>query len=303
MSFQVINPSFFSTIQDKGRFGYAHLGVTSSGVMDEYAYLILNMLLKNPKDTNVIEISFSNFELKAFKNTHIAITGAKCEFFINDIEKSIWQSHKIKVGDKIKIGKIQEGSKVYLGVKNGFKIPKEFGSNSTTIKENLGGINANKLSKGDILEFEEFSYNYNIRLKEKYVPKYEEVIELRVLLSYQKDFFPKNEIDKFFSSDFTVTNDFNRMACKLTGEKIKSQIDGIVSEGIGFGSIQIPNDGQPIILLKEKQTIGGYPKIGVVLPIDCFKLAQAKPNTKVNFKQIEYKEALKKMQEFYSSFL
>jgi allophanate hydrolase subunit 2 len=93
------------------------------------------------------------------------------------------------------------------------------------------------------------------------------------------------------------------MACKLSGEAIKCDINGIISEGIAFGSIQIPNDGQPIVLLKDRQTIGGYPKIGVVLGLDCFKLSQAKANTKIRFEEISYEEAIQRSKEFYSSFL
>ncbi|RXI37180.1 urea amidolyase [Malaciobacter mytili] len=302
MSLEVINSPIFVTIQDKGRFSYAHIGVTASGVMDEYAYYIANMLLGNSYNENILEIAFSNFQLKANSNTQIAVTGAICEVFINEKPYSSWQTINIKAGDIIKIGKILSGSKVYLGVKEGFKIQKEFGSYSTTIKENLGGLNANRLLKGDILPINEKLTYHKARLKECYIPKYEDTLDLRVILSYQNEFFNKEQIDKFFSSEFTITNEFNRMGCKLSGESIKCNINGIISEGISFGAIQITNDGQPIILLKDRQTIGGYPKIGSVLSIDCFKLAQAKPNTKIRFKLIDIKEAQKKLKEFYNSF-
>lgn len=121
-------------------------------------------------------------------------------------------------------------------------------------------------------------------------------------MTYQDESFSKEQIDKFFSSTYTITNEFNRMACKLSGQEIKSDLNGIVSEGIVNGAIQIPSDGQPIILLKDRQTIGGYPKIGVVLDIDCFKLAQARPNCKIKFKQISLKEATKISKEFYLTF-
>ncbi|MGP2658037.1 biotin-dependent carboxyltransferase family protein [Malaciobacter sp. WC5094] len=303
MSLEIINSPIFATIQDKGRFGFNSIGVTNSGVMDEYAYLVANKLLQNSEDENIIEIAFSNVEFKALSNLKIAITGAKCEFFINNTLYTTWQTYNIKVGDIIKVGKIQEGARVYLGVKGGFDIPKEFGSASTTLKEKLGGINADRLQKGQILKCKSNDDFYNIRLKEKFIPKYEDTLELRVILSYQDEFFPKEEIDKFFSSIYTVSNEFNRMGCKLQGEAISCNIDGIISEGIGFGSIQIPSDGQPIILLKDRQTIGGYPKIGSVLSIDCFKLAQAKPKTKIKFSSISLNEAQELVRKFYSSLL
>lgn len=301
MSLEIINSPIFATIQDKGRFGFNSIGVTNSGVMDEYAYLIANKLLQNSEDENIIEIAFSNVEFKALKDIKIALTGATCEFFINTNPFAIWQTYNIKAGDIIKVGKIQEGARVYLGVKGGFDIKKEFGSNSTTLKEKLGGINADRLQKGQILESKKSNEFYNIRLKDKFIPKYEDTLELRVILSYQDEFFPKEEIDKFFSSIYTVSNEFNRMGCKLQGEVVSCSIDGIISEGIGFGSIQIPSDGQPIILLKDRQTIGGYPKIGSLLSIDCFKLAQAKPKTKIKFKPISITQGQDLVKKFYTS--
>ncbi|MGB1227255.1 MAG: biotin-dependent carboxyltransferase family protein [Poseidonibacter sp.] len=302
MSLEIINSPILALIQDKGRFSYSDIGVTNSGVMDEYAYLVLNKLLNNKLDCNVIEISFSNVIFKASKNTTICITGAKCEFFINDIKKDIWQSHFIKTGDRIKIGKILSGSRVYLGVKDGFIIKKEFGSNSTTLKEGLGGLNGIKLQKGDTLLFKANDDFIPRRFKKQFIPNYEEQLELRVVLSYQCDKFKQEEINKFFSNTYTISNEFNRMGCKLQGEAISCDIDGIISEGIAFGAIQIPKDGKPIILLKDRQTIGGYPKIGSVLSIDCFKLAQAKPNQEIKFKPILLEEASKKVKLFYSTF-
>lgn len=302
MSLQIINPSYFSSIQDRGRFGFAHIGVTSSGVMDEFSYLALNMLLRNKNNENALEIVSSGFQARLLGCTQIAITGAYCNFYINDELKNVWQTYNLKAGDLIKIEKIKNGARVYLGVKNGFNIKKEFGSNSLTLKEKLGGLDGGFLKKDDILEFQEYR-NYNtFRFKENFLPKYDESLELRVMLSYQSDYFSKESLDKFFSSQFYVTNEFNSMAYKLCGEKIICNKKEIISEAIAFGSIQIPNDGNPIILLKQRQTIGGYAKIGVVFAIDCFKLSQAKANTKITFKKISFEEASLKIKEFYSSF-
>lgn len=301
MSLEIINNPFLVTIQDKGRFGFAHLGVTSGGVMDEYAYFYANKLLKNPLNTNVLEIAFSNVIFQSKSNTQISITGASCEFFINDEKKEIWQSYNIKSGDIIKIGKILSGNWVYLCVFGGFDIKKEFGSNSVTIKEKLGGLDGNKLKKGDILPFLSSSFSYTQKLKKEFIPNYDEDLTLRIMFSYQKDFFSKKEKDKFLNSTYFVTNDFNKMGYKLKGEPINCQINGIVSEAIAFGSVQIPKDGQPIILLKDRQTIGGYPKIGVVLSMDCFRLSQVKTNAKIKFEEISYEEALKLTKVFQKS--
>jgi biotin-dependent carboxylase-like uncharacterized protein len=302
LSLELLNNPFFVTIQDRGRFSYSHLGVSNSGVMDEYAYFIANKLLKNSLDTNILEIGCSNVIFKVNKSTTISITGANCEFFINDELKSIWQNHSVKKGDILKIGKILNGNWSYLAVKDGFYLKKELGSFSTTIKENLGGLDGNRLKIGDVLPFNKSKKLAKSFLKNELIPKYEDELILRVLLSSQYKEFSKIELEKFFSNTYLVTKEFNRMACKLDGKAINCNIDGIISEGISYGSIQIPKDGKPIILLKERQTIGGYPKIGSILTIDCFKLSQAKFNTQVKFKEISYTEALKETRKFYSCF-
>lgn len=302
MSLEIINNPILATIQDMGRFSYSDIGVSNSGVMDEYAYSYANKILDNDYGTNALEISFSNVQLKVNAPTQIVLTGALCEFFINDVSVNLWESHNIKNGDIIKIGKILEGTRVYLAVSGGFDIKKEFGSNSTTIKESLGGISGDKLKKGDILPFEPILNKYTQRLKKEFIPKYTDNLTLRVLLSSQEENFVEEEKKKFFSTEYTITNDFNRMGCKLNGEIISCELNGIISEGIAFGAIQIPNDGQPIILLKERQTIGGYPKIGSVLSLDCFKLAQMKTGTKVKFEEIDIITAQKKLREFNAIF-
>ena len=303
MSFKVIKAGIFTTLQDRGRFSFTHLGVTNSGVMDEYATLAAHRLLNNDLNDNILEITFSNVELQANDTTTICITGASCEFTINDEQKATWQTHKIQKADTVKIGKILEGQRVYLAVKNGFDIPKEFGSNSTTIKESLGGISGVQIKNNDILPYAKYDGKIINRWKEEHIPKYSSELTLRVLLSYQENSFSVTEKEKFFNSTYIVTPDFNRMACKLKGEAIESSLDGIISEAITFGSIQIPKDGQPIILLKERQTIGGYPKIGSVLSIDCFKLAQMKIGSTIKFKEIDITTAQEKLKDFYSTFI
>jgi len=302
LSFNVIKAGIFTTLQDRGRFSFTHLGVTNSGVMDEYATLAAHKLLDNNLNDNILEITFSNVELQANETTTICITGAKCEFYINDEQKTTWKTYKIKKDDIVKIGKILEGQRVYLAVKNGFEVPKEFGSNSTTIKESLGGISGIQIKNNDMLPYKKNDVKIINRWHQEHLPTYTKELTLRVLLSYQEDSFSSYEKEKFFSSSYTVTPDFNRMACKLKGEPIISSLDGIISEAITFGSIQIPKDGQPIILLKERQTIGGYPKIGSVLSIDCFKLSQMKIGSTIRFEEIDITTAQKKLKDFYSTF-
>ena len=300
--FKIIKAGILSLVQDKGRFGFAHIGLTSSGVMDEYAYLWANKLLENDKNTNVLELCFSGLEMQSEANTYISITGADFSFEINGIYKKPWQTYKINKGDTLAFKKSINGQRAYFCVKGGFILEKEFNSNATTIKENIGGLEGRALKKDDLLEFPSSNFNIKQKVKTEYIPKYENTLELRVLLTYQENEFNKEEKDKFFSSTFEVSNEANRMGIKLNGAKIIPNISGIISEGIAYGSIQIPSSGQPIILLKDRQTIGGYAKIATVFDIDCFKLSQAKVGTKITFNEIDIEEAQKVLKDFYNSF-
>lgn len=297
---EVIKAGIFTLIQDSGRYGYTNRGITQSGAMDEYSYHCLNKLLENTKGTNSLEIVFGNIELRSSIDTYFCITGALCELFINGEEKENWKVHRVKIGDIIKIAKIIKGQRVYLGVKGGFDIPKELGSNSTTLKESIGGIRGEKLNNGDLLGCVEHKDGLLAKLQDRYIPKFKDEIVLRVVLGYQYKKFPKIQRDKFFSKSYEITPAFDRMGCKLKGEAVNCDINGIISEAVSYGAIQIPADGQPIILLKDRQTIGGYPKIGSVIPYDCYMLAQMRAGGRIRFKELTMKEALILTKDLYT---
>jgi biotin-dependent carboxylase-like uncharacterized protein len=235
-------------------------------------------------------------KLNATSSTQIAVTGADLNFKINGVKKPIWQTHDIQIGDIISFDRRVSGQRAYLAVKGGFTIDKRYGSYSTTLKEDIGF----RLDRGNFLPFESYSQRYIARVQKEYIPKYNDYLTLRLLLSYQDDYFSSKEKERLFSSIYEITLYSDRMGYKLEGNPITPNQGGIISEAIAFGSVQIPKDGQPIILLKERQTIGGYPKIGTILPIDCFKLTQLSIGSKVRFEKIEIEEAQKKSVFFYS---
>jgi biotin-dependent carboxylase-like uncharacterized protein len=294
--FKVLSAGIFSTIQDKGRNGYKHLGITQSGAMDEYAYLWSQKLLNN-KSHNAIEIMVG-LKLEVQKATNISICGADLSFSINGINKPVWQTHYVEVGDILSFPKRISGQRTYLAVQGAFQIDKTYDSFATTIKEDIG----QKLQKEDILAYQYSSKKETKRLQKEYIPNYCETLTLRLLPSYQNDYFSQEEQEKFFNSEYEITMESNRMGAKLKGEIITPHTGGIISEGITFGSVQIPQDGQPILLLKERQTIGGYPKIGTVLAIDCFKFSQLAVGYKVRFEKICLEVAKEKLMNFYKSF-
>lgn len=295
--FKVLAGGLFTTVQDSGRVGYTHFGITPSGAMDEYAYRWTQKLLGDSKG-NALEILLNSLSLQATIPTTIAVCGADLDFRINHIPQPIWQTHYVQEGDILTFEKNRLGMRVYLAVKGGFDVPSYEGSYATTLKEDKG----KKIEKGDTLSYVP-SQSKNIkRIQKKYIPNYPSHLTLRIVLGYQHAYFSKEEKEKFFTTDYIITAQMNRMGYKLKGEPVFFSKGDIISEGITYGAIQIPPSGQPIILLKERQTIGGYPKMGSVLPVDCFTLAQLLIGSSVKFEMIELDEAQELMKEFYGFF-
>ncbi len=295
--FKVLSSGIFTTVQDLGRQGYTHLGITPSGTMDEYSYRWSQKLLGD-EDGNTLEILLSGLKLQATAPTTISITGADLDFCINGNSQPTWQTYQIQTNDILTFEHKRSGMRAYLAVKGGFDVPKYEESYATTLKEYKG----KKLENGDILPFTPNTSMQKIRVPQRYIPTYTNHLTLRIVLSYQHDYFTDAQKETFFSSTYTLTPDMNRMGYKLQGEPIIPSKGGIISEGITYGAVQIPPEGQPIILLKERQTIGGYPKIGSVLPVDCFKLAQMSIGSNVKFEVIGVDEGQEVMREFYRFF-
>lgn len=277
MAFKVLQSGIFTTIQDEGRKGAAHLGHCNSGALDLYAYHWSQKLLNNEED-NALEVMVG-LKLEATKPTTIAITGADLGLKINGVYKKPWQSYAIRTGDILYFSKRITGQRAYLAVNGGFDTPHYLGSFSTTIKEGLG----DKLKTGNILPYQETTGTLLAKLKTQHIPNYNAPLTLRVMLCYQHNLFSEKEKEKFFSSEYAVTLQSDRMGYRLNGESVFAKSENLISEGIAFGAIQFPKDGQPIILLKERQTIGGYPKMGTVIVEDCYALAQRGVGSKVRF--------------------
>ncbi|PHS40682.1 MAG: urea amidolyase [Sulfurovum sp.] len=299
---KVLSPGIFTTIQDLGRQGYTHLGITPSGAMDEYAHRWSQKLLADV-DGNALEILLGGLTLQATALTTIAVCGADLDFCINGISKPIWQTYNIKEDDILSFKERKSGMRAYLAVKGGFSVQKYENSFSTTLKEHKG----KQVKTGDTLPYHAIQSSEVKRVSDKYIPNYPTHMTLRIVLGYQHKNFSTSEKKKFFSSKYTLTPKMNRMGYTLQGEDIipnhdSSSSDGIISEGISFGAVQIPPDGQPIILLKERQTIGGYPKMGSVLPSDCFKLSQLPIGATVKFEHISLEDAQEEMKAFYGFF-
>ena len=298
-TFKITDSGLLSSIQDLGRYGYQRYGVSCSGVMDEYSAKIANILVGNEENSAVIETTLKGISGEFLKDALISITGGECDVFLNDEKIKLWNSYEVKAGDRLKMGFCKAGLRNYIAFSGGIDVPVVMNSRSTNLKAKIGGLNGRKLMVNDEISTFEFFGRKEIRgLKEELIPKATGEIEVRVILGQQCDYFTADGIKTFFTGLYSTSQDSDRMGIRLSGEKVE-HVEGadIISDGITFGAIQVPGNGQPIIMMADRQTTGGYTKIGNVITVDLPKLAQAKPGTKVRFKEVAEKEAIELMRE------
>lgn len=286
MSLEVVQPGMLSLLQDRGRFGAHRIGLTNGGPMDPQAFQFCHQLLANDAGCTAIETSFGGAHFRVHVDTYICVTGADMPLSINGQEKPLWAVHPVTAGDEIRLDFAQSGCRSYLGVAGGFLIKPSFGSTATVVREHIGGLSGDKLQAGDLLPCNEARDRKHLYLPSERQPHYHNSITVRVIPGYQQNSFSSVEQRRFFSSTYTVSDRCDRMGYRLEGPAIHCDIEGILSEGICFGAIQIPADGQPIVLLNDRQTIGGYPKLGSALSLDAARLAQLRPGDTVRFSPI-----------------
>ena len=299
--FEVIRPGINSTFQDLGRKHLYHVGLPFSGAMDQRNFLISNSLVGNKRDEAVLEFAYQGPSLKV-KNENIlfAITG-NVNFKIKKktseiIDGECYKTYLLNKDDELDIISTNQSVYGYLAVSSGFKIEKFMGSYSTTARAGVGGNNGNKI----LVNQKIYINNAKDILNNKKINFLNSKIEfIRILKGTNFDYFTEKSIKKFFSEDFTVTKLTDRMGMRLKGPILDNNKEtNIRSEGLIKGVIQVPADGNPIIMLSDHGTIGGYPKIGVVISADYDKLVQLPPNAKIKFKLVDLNEA-EKLFKFY----
>ena len=291
--FKVIRGGLNSTFQDEGREGFYHIGLPFSGAMDNRNYLIANKLNNNNNNEAVLEFAYQGPLLKYFgKKRNVVITG-NVNFKIIKKDKSIYNGEcyrtiEINDGDKIDILSTNSSVYGYFSVNGGFKLKKVWHSFSTTIRAQVGPNNGQKLIDGQEIKLKEG--NSSTKKNLDYIDSKIEFI--RVIKGTNFNYFSEQSIKDFFSKKFEVTKLTDRMGMRIQGIKlINDKYTNIKSEGLVKGTIQIPADGNPIILLSDHGTIGGYPKFGVVISADYDKLVQVTPGSKIKFKEIDLKDA------------
>lgn len=289
--FTVMKAGLQTTVQDLGRHGFREFGVSPSGAMDPYSLQMGNLLVGNDLGEAGLEAPLIGPVLMALHDVSIAICGGNLTPKINEQEIPLWKSIVIKKGQILSFGELKEGARTYISIAGGIDVPLVLNSKSTYLTGKFGGFEGRALKEGDTL----YGYPFTRRnrfLHTKLIPKYTNPVTVRVIIGPHTGKFTTEGLETFMKEEYSISLQSNRMGYQLTGPKIehKSSAD-IISDAIPLGGIQVPASGQPIILMAEHQTAGGYSRIGTVISTDIPLLAQAQAGTKVRFMVISLQAA------------
>ncbi|MCW4052032.1 MAG: biotin-dependent carboxyltransferase family protein [Candidatus Bathyarchaeota archaeon] len=299
---RVTAPGLLTTVQDSGRFGFQQYGVPLSGAMDNFAFVASNLLVCNRPNDACLEITLLGPVLEFLNQAQIAITGADLSPTLNHERMPGWQTVNVDNGDELRFGQPRNGCRAYLSVKGGIDVPVLLGSRSTYIRGSFGGYEGRQMKAGDIIEANQQSFipeTLARMMPHHLIPTYETNLTVEVVLGPQSDFFTNETREVLLSNTYTVTADSDRMGYRLEGPELVSNNSlDMISDAIPVGAIQVPTDGKPIIMMRDAQTTGGYPKIAVVTTPDISRLGQIRPGNTIQFSKISPSKAQKKLQTY-----
>ena len=286
-----IAPGPLVTIQDAGRRGWRRFGVSGAGPMDAPALAAANSLVGNPPGTAAVEFAHVGGSWQiATESCRVAVTGGDFAVSADGARLACWQSHILRRGQRIDIGGAPDAVWGYLAVANGFALSPQLGSCATHQRSGLGGIGGRRLAEGDMLPLRSPRVTY--RRERRVDAIHREPGPIRVVLGPQDDFFARDAVAGFLSASYRVTHRGDRMGVWLDGPAIRHAAGyNVLSDGVVPGCIQVPGVGQPLVLLMDCQTIGGYPKLATIITADLSRFAQMKAGTTVTFLAIDVDEA------------
>lgn len=293
---RIVKPGTFSTIQDLGRYGYQKYGIPVSGAMDRYSLQIANILVGNKRDEACIEVTMIGPTIKFIDNQVFAVTGAEFPLKLNDTFVEMNRAIEAKPKDILEFGVASRGCRGYISFAGGIDIPSVLGSKSTYIKAQIGGIDGRILKNDDILSIKKTNL-FDLKSRkapEDLIPAFCNEITLRVIIGPEIERFSVEGINTFFNNLYELSTNCDRMGYRLNGPKI-NHVNGadIISSGINMGTVQITPDGLPIIMMADRQTIGGYTRIANVIGVDIPLLSQLVPGSKIRFKEVDIDSAQK----------
>jgi antagonist of KipI len=291
---EILEPGILTTIQDPGRVGYQHLGVTRGGAMDVYALRAANALVGNDDADACLEIASSGMMLRAREKCIVAVTGAP---YILHVQERIVPHNAalfLRAGEALRFDAPAWGRYAYLAIAGGFDVPRVLGSRATALRDGFGGFNGRALQHGDVLHAARNELpmeRAGKMLEENFARYYTDNAPLRVLWGPHAEFFDDAARAMFLRVTFRVSPLSDRQGTRLQGEAIPRRAGELLSCGVTRGAIQIPPDGQPIVLQADHQTAGGYPILGAVIRADIPRLAQKRAGDAVHFAETTLADA------------
>ncbi|WP_158598278.1 5-oxoprolinase subunit C family protein [Falsibacillus albus] len=301
MGILVLKPGLLTTIQDLGRIGYQNLGVMIGGAMDKFAHSAANVLVENDVDEPTIEATLAGPHLQFRQSALIALCGADFHPLLNDKKVEMGSPLHVNQGDILKLNNASNGARAYIAVKGGIISETFLGSCSTDMKMQRGGLNGRRFKRGDVIELKATHLKSSIHSGWKASASlftYLEQKTIRVNEGLQYNWFSEESRHRFFEEKFTVLPQSDRMGIRLQGPNLsRLSKNELLTEGVTMGSIQVPPSGAPIVLMADRQTTGGYPKIAQVISRDLHALAQKKPGDTLSFEFISVKEAQRLIKE------
>ncbi len=290
----VLDAGLLTTVQDLGRFGYQRVGIPPSGPMDRLAFMAANRLVANPDGAAALECTIKGPRLEVRQAALVAVTGAPMGLTVNGQEASAWTAVRVRPGDVLAFQMASAGCRAYLAVAGGIDVPPVLGSRATYLRGNLGGLEGRALRKGDVLAVgpPAGAAREGRAIPPALRPAYPAERECRVILGPQADRFTPEGVRAFLGDPYEVTPQADRMGYRLKGPVIAhARGHDIVSDGIPLGGIQVPGEGQPIVLLVDRQTAGGYTKIATVVGVDIGAIGQTRPGQRVRFRRVTLEDA------------
>jgi antagonist of KipI len=308
---KIIKPGLLTTIQDLGRYGFQKYGVIVSGVMDPLSHRIANLLVGNEENTPTLEITMVGPVIEFERDTLISICGGDLSPSIDGKFVPLWRPVLVKKGSQLRFGPCKAGCRSYLAVAGGFDVPRVMGSASTYLRAGIGGFKGRPLKAGDELTLSppndrsvRMIHDFSSKLGDQkfvgtkwsvsteFIPISNKTPSIRVIKGRQYQLFSKESQKSFYRETFEITTQSDRMGYRLKGPVLSlASPEEMISEGVNFGTIQVPPDGNPIVLLADRQTTGGYPKIGQVATVDLPYIAQLKPGDQIKFVEVSHEEA------------
>ncbi|MBP5116952.1 biotin-dependent carboxyltransferase [Pseudomonas protegens] len=290
-------------LQDAGRFGVRHLGVTQGGALDWVSMSWANWLLGNALDAPVVEITLGGFTLQAEDYCLLALAGADLGAYVDERPLIPGRSFILQKGQRLRFTQPFSGARAYLAAPGGFDAPKVLGSCASVLREALGGPDGygHALSEGGVLSYSGAGGALK-SLSAEQLPDWQSAAPLEVILGAQIGQFSGLSLFDAFNSSWSLDSRADRMGARLLGPVLQYQGRPMISEGIPLGAIQVPPDGQPIVLLNDRQTIGGYPRLGALTPLSLARLAQRLPGSEVRLAPVVQETAHRQQVAFLRRF-